>query len=704
MRRVLTYFKRSGFRPAIRLFLDYLVFSKAFLYVSFKNRPKRFFLNILTVSFFNDSKLEWPEVFSSAGYVRDNPNNVEVRKHPVLHYLNSSKGWNPRTVFDREYLARRPDLVTFQRSLLIHYLRYKETTLGNLEEKFYSDTVFNPNELIIRIPEFKRWNLPKNLIIDVETCSRPRYNYDYSIYSSTNFQIVVNEIKHSHCTTKDLTNQCDVIEERTDCLRVSLKIHDNTIFDLSSLLHLISVYNWGERVVSKEDQSASIESLKHNIEYLHFLISQRDPALGNQTASKNDLIRIFNQMIDGSQLTYKTEQSPKVIAKLPQRVLLVSHEDKNSGAPRYAAEVATKLVAEGYQVKVVIYSSDDPDGIFLDAKLDFEYIRSRISRLGLPGREHTHWLRSPSAKRAFEDIISDFGPSLILFNSLATSDLVQDAVRLQIPHIMYVHENWGKDNSIINSPDPFLKAVNYALVNSHTVLFGSNSSLETWTEQVEIHKSIVLPSITNFNSILLDNELAIAKALRNELHLEDQHVVFLSVAVFEPRKRIEDIIRAYKSLGIPNSKLILVGKSGRFPDYEMQMEEMADSDNSISIHPSTKSLKVFYSIADYFLHASKQEVFPLVLQEAMTFNLPIVCSKYPGYEEMFGKGYKYLFDVGNIDDFVLKIQEIVEYTQSAKIALDKVKFDLSARNRDGLSQLISEINQVSKIVIFADGK
>ena len=47
------------------------------------------------------------------------------------------------------------------------------------------------------------------------------------------------------------------------------------------------------------------------------------------------------------------------------------------------------------------------------------------------------------------------------------------------------------------------------------------------------------------------------------------------------------------------------------------------------------------------MHASEEEVFPLILQEAIANSLPIICSKYNGYEELLGMDYQFTFLVGN---------------------------------------------------------
>lgn len=119
------------------------------------------------------------------------------------------------------------------------------------------------------------------------------------------------------------------------------------------------------------------------------------------------------------------------------------------------------------------------------------------------------------------------------------------------------------------------------------------------------------------------------------------HRNFLYVGSITPRKNVELIIKAFVQLKIKNEdykdvQLVIVGKGDL--KYIQKCRDLIpkDIENSIVWYSFVKNaqLKFVYKAADAFLLPSVQEIFGMVLLEAMYFSLPVISSNSAGAETL----------------------------------------------------------------------
>lgn len=119
------------------------------------------------------------------------------------------------------------------------------------------------------------------------------------------------------------------------------------------------------------------------------------------------------------------------------------------------------------------------------------------------------------------------------------------------------------------------------------------------------------------------------------------HRNFLYVGSITPRKNVELIVKAFVQLKIKNEdykdvQLVIVGKGDL--KYIQKCRDLIpkDIENSIVWYSFVKNaqLKFVYKAADIFLLPSVQEIFGMVLLEAMYFSLPVISSNSAGAETL----------------------------------------------------------------------
>jgi glycosyltransferase involved in cell wall biosynthesis len=248
--------------------------------------------------------------------------------------------------------------------------------------------------------------------------------------------------------------------------------------------------------------------------------------------------------------------------------------------------------------------------------------------------------------------------------------------------------------------DHFQTLVKKGLDRSNQLLFASAESLQAWKMLTSNECLVAVPTIHAFEVNPMLNRDSLASNTREKLGIPMGGKVILAVAVFEPRKRIEDVITAFLMLNLENTYLILVGQSGYFPDYEAMLFKLAKKSTKIVFHPLVEDVNPFYASADLFVHSSEEEVFPLVLQEASSWGLPIICSNYSGVDELLGEEYPFVFPVGDTNSLVGMIDKVLSNLELTKSLSQEIQKELIRKLSIYKHSLQAAIEESSKSEIF----
>lgn len=158
---------------------------------------------------------------------------------------------------------------------------------------------------------------------------------------------------------------------------------------------------------------------------------------------------------------------------------------------------------------------------------------------------------------------------------------------------------------------------------------------------------------------------------RNELHIPDDAIVFLTVAELGPEKNHETAIRAFQQAGIPNSYLLICGK-GRHKDALSNLIADLHCQDNVKLLGYRTDVMEIYKIADCFVFASLREGLSVALMEAMASGLPCIASKIRGNIDLLPES-ALLFQPTNVS----QLADLMKKTVSANVRQNEINRNLT---------------------------
>lgn len=160
------------------------------------------------------------------------------------------------------------------------------------------------------------------------------------------------------------------------------------------------------------------------------------------------------------------------------------------------------------------------------------------------------------------------------------------------------------------------------------------------------------------------------KSFRKELRMNEEHIV-LAVGQFIPRKGYDTLLRAVAKLDKAFGIYIVGGEAPE--EYIVQKKQLNLENVHFVNFKQPDELKKFYMAADVFVHPTREDIWGLVINEAMAYGLPVVTTDrcIAGLEMVREKENGYIVKVGDIDNLVKAIYgcaDIVDKKISLKVA------------------------------------
>ena len=326
---------------------------------------------------------------------------------------------------------------------------------------------------------------------------------------------------------------------------------------------------------------------------------------------------------------------PKPRPRTPgaRRVLFVSHNLNLEGAPIFQLLLARGLDRLGYQIYVVSKSDGLLRGRYLaegmpvavgdalDGIEDLTAYRKRMGRLAA-------WLR----KRDFD---------LVFCNTLQSFWAGTVAQLAGVPAVWAIHEsvNWSRYFSYL--PADLRPIALECLQRADHLVFASDATrrlyaaLENPGRLCLIHYGLDVDAIDRFRHERSKTEL---RAIHG---VKDGHRVVTIVGTTCERKGQLDFLRMARVLdptGTGGIRFYVVG--ARPGDYLTRLEHFVRDErlDSVVFVKETPDVYDYFQMSDLFVCSSYEESFPVVLLEAMAFNLPIVSTDVFGIPEAVEHG------------------------------------------------------------------
>ena len=624
--------------------------------------------------------------FEPSDYINSFPQSSLKTSFPFLHYLAKSSGANPITSFDRRYLEFNPDLRDFKGPLLFHFMKFKSAENRYLEDEIVMRG--SKSRIKVKLPQGKAdYNLPfTNISIEILCTVKPHISDSDSIKRKEQLKV------------RTTARVADFKQSRNSNLEIRSEVVSNTLHILiESETPLFLDVKWLRdllmRYASVED--FEITEFANTLHFLLLSVSRRMPGslelLDDKFAfSLNDFMEFEPESkIDQVIFSDYSFDSHQNITILDRKILLVSHEDSYTGAPIYLLQLANYLRNRGFKVDILCVRAKFRSGVFSSQGFKTFYIED-LSTEKLLIRE---WLLTDLGKTLVSNLILELAPDQTWVNSINASCVIELVDRLDITSCLFVHESFGfmSKDTLANEYEVMFRS---SLEKAHLVVFGSEHSKSSFYQNEIRTNGIVVNSLRTNDSSVQNLSLEKRVSRLKELGINPAATVFLSMATFEPRKRIGDIIDAFESSAPPNSYLILVGyvEDDR---HSTHLKMRVERKSNILVFPVSKDPSYFYSISDVLVLASQSETYPLVLQEAIHWDLLRIVSKYPGYEASCNEDTALMFEVGNLEQLKSQIIKSSTHFQSTQLVKKAAKSDFSKKEEFYSDELMSILTNLS---------
>lgn len=210
----------------------------------------------------------------------------------------------------------------------------------------------------------------------------------------------------------------------------------------------------------------------------------------------------------------------------------------------------------------------------------------------------------------------------------------------------YEHAKWGFWGKKILKLSEWI-----SLKWSNAIIFVNQKQLTKFNDTIK-NKSTYIPNGVHIRSKAEKTNYI------EKLGITPQKYI-LAVGRITQEKGFDYMINAFLSSNIGNIKLVIAGGIDHSSNYAKKIKQLSNNHNIILAgYVDGEELHQLYSHASLFILPSYNEGFPLVLLEAMSYNLPVLASSIPANKQLNLPEEKY-FEPGNTLLLSNKIKEAI---------------------------------------------
>jgi glycosyltransferase involved in cell wall biosynthesis len=235
-------------------------------------------------------------------------------------------------------------------------------------------------------------------------------------------------------------------------------------------------------------------------------------------------------------------------------------------------------------------------------------------------------------------------------------------------NVSYTQQKWNR------FARKFLaKSEEISIKRSDYIIFISEYIRTEMTEKYGLNSGI---SEVIFNGIKIP-EKAKSDDFLKELGLTKYRYI-LSVGRFLEEKGFDYLIRAYKRTGIKDIRLVLAGDTDYPTEYSDKLKKLA-AENDIILPGFIKGEKLnqLFTFARLYVISSFSEGLPIVLLEAMSYDLDVLASDIPADRQIDLEETDY-FKVGDEEDLsraIIKKLSVENKRSFSKVLSEKYNWD-----------------------------
>lgn len=243
------------------------------------------------------------------------------------------------------------------------------------------------------------------------------------------------------------------------------------------------------------------------------------------------------------------------------------------------------------------------------------------------------------------------------------------------------------------------KALSF-LMNRHDYFLSSSIFTDKYFEYYGVKKSKILHyRFTSLaNKDINNNRLLVNKKveLRNKLNINDN---FTLISVGQPikRKGFDILLNAYIKTGLMDKiNLYIIGG-----EPQEEIKQIVDINKLENVHfiglIGSNELKEYYAASDAFVLCTREDIWGLVIEEALSFGLPVITSDNCVAGLHFNKLSECveISEVNDIDEYAKKIVDLYNdkklLNKLSKEALDVIK-EYTIEN--SANDIIEQLNNI----------
>jgi glycosyltransferase involved in cell wall biosynthesis len=269
------------------------------------------------------------------------------------------------------------------------------------------------------------------------------------------------------------------------------------------------------------------------------------------------------------------------------------------------------------------------------------------------------------------------GYDLAIVNTIIRSEATVIVSELKIPSLWIIHETWPiadlerMMSGIWKWEWPTKNTILDAFNKCQKVIFPADATQKCYEDILQNNKSHVIYNGLDIKRIDLYKLNKSKLKIREKLGYDQNTIVLLQIGSINRRKAQKDTILALMQLkeeyADKEIKLLIVGERNIREHEITYTNELkryiykSKLSKDVKILPAQDNVYQFYHAADALICPSLSEVLPMVILEAMAFELPVIASKIDGIPEAINDGIEgIMVQPSNPDDLSWAIKKIID--------------------------------------------
>lgn len=256
--------------------------------------------------------------------------------------------------------------------------------------------------------------------------------------------------------------------------------------------------------------------------------------------------------------------------------------------------------------------------------------------------------------------IHNIGPAL--FSGMLSKRKIPVIMTYHSPN--YEHNKWGRLAKRL-----LLYSEKVALKNSNRIIFVNRFQMEKYSEEIRA-KSVYIPNGINEPVRLLSTSYL------QEIGVKAGKYI-LAVGRITPEKGFDTLIKGFRAAKHDGYQLVIAGSGKTENGYINELKKLAGNDVIFTGYVYGDKLAQLYTHAALYVLSSNNEGFPLVLLEAMSYNLDVLVSDIPA-THLVKLGGDDFFPCGDDQALSEKLSQRLQKPQKREYELEEYNWNAVA--------------------------